>query len=73
MKDKVKAMSMEAKSSAGIIGALPFTVALMTYFASPEYISLLWTTDAGKVALVIGGLWMATGVFVMKKMISFKI
>jgi len=73
MGDKVKAMSMEAKASAGIIGALPFTVALLTYLSSPKYISLLWTTQAGKVALIAGGLWMLIGIFVMKKMINFKV
>jgi tight adherence protein B len=72
MSDKIKAMSMEAKASAGIIGALPFTVALLTYLSSPDYISLLWTTKAGKLALIGAGLWMSTGIFAMKKMIAFK-
>jgi tight adherence protein B len=72
MGDKIKAMSSEAKASAGIIGCLPFIVALMTYLSSPEYISLLWTTQAGKIALMAGGFWMSCGIFVMKKMISFK-
>jgi tight adherence protein B len=65
-------MSMEAKASAGIIGALPPVVALLTYLSSPEYISLLWTTQTGQFAIVAGGLWMGTGILVMKKMISFK-
>jgi len=73
MRDKVKAMSMEAKASAGIIGALPFCVAFLTYLSSPEYISLLWTKETGKLALMAGGVWMACGIFVMKKMINFKV
>ena len=72
MSDKIKAVSMEAKASAGIIGALPFTVALLTYLASPNYISILWKTDSGKVSLVIGGIWMSIGIVTMKKMINFK-
>jgi tight adherence protein B len=72
MADKIKAMSMEAKASAGIIGALPPTVAILTYLTSPAYISLLWTTDPGKFALLGSAFWMAIGVFTMKKMISFK-
>ena len=66
-------MSMEAKASAAIIGALPFTVALLTYLSSPDYISLLWTTSTGKLALMAAGSWMTIGIFVMKKMISFKV
>ena len=73
MGDKIKAMSMEAKASAAIIGALPFTVALLTYLSSPDYISLLWTTSTGKLALMAAGFWMTIGIFVMKKMISFKV
>ena len=71
MAGKIKAMSTEAKASAGIIACLPFTVAILTYLSSPKYIELLWTTQTGKVALVASGLWMLTGVFVMKKMIAF--
>ncbi len=73
MKAKIAALSSEAKASAGIIGSLPFVVAGLVYLTSPSYISLLWTTQTGQ--LVMGGcaLWMALGVFVMKKMISFDI
>jgi tight adherence protein B len=71
MKGKIIAMSMEAKASAAIIGCLPFTVGILTYLSSPAYISLLWTTHAGKVAMVIGLIWMMIGIGVMKKMINF--
>lgn len=73
MAGKVQAMSMEAKASGGIIAALPFVVAVLAYLASPAYISLLWTTDLGKLALVASAVWMSIGVFTMKKMISFDI
>ena len=73
MSGKIKAMSMEAKVSAYIIGALPFFVAFTTYLSSPDYTALLWTTAVGKIALVVSGLWMLVGILVMKKMISFDI
>lgn len=73
MGDKIKAMSMEAKASAAIIAALPVVVAVLTYLTSPGYISLLWTTQTGKFALAVGGVWMLMGVLVIKKMITFKI
>jgi tight adherence protein B len=71
MKDKIVSMSQEAKASAGIIGSLPFVVGTLTYLTSPEYIAMLWTTSSGKIAMVIGLVWMSLGTFVMKKMISF--
>ncbi|RVK39646.1 type II secretion system F family protein [Sinorhizobium meliloti] len=71
MKGKIKAMSSEAKSSAGIIGALPFLVAGAVYFMSPDYMALLFTTMIGKVVVVGCGLWMGIGILVMRKMINF--
>ncbi|GJE25467.1 type II secretion system F family protein [Methylobacterium organophilum] len=73
MRAKVQAMSMEAKASAAIIGCLPVGVALITYLSSPDYVSLLWTTNVGKIALVLSGIWMLVGILVMKKMINFDI
>ena len=71
MRGKIKAMSSEAKASAGIIGALPPLVAFFVYLTSPAYISLLFVTSTGH--YVLGGcvLWMSTGIFIMKKMINF--
>ncbi len=57
MRGKIQAMSMEAKASASIIAALPFGVAGITTLTSPDYISLLWTTDARKIALVGSAIW----------------
>jgi len=71
MKAKIQAMSMEAKASATIIGALPIAVMALVYFTSPQYIELLWTTSMGHVMLAGSVLWMATGILVMRKMINF--
>ena len=71
MKAKIQAMSLEAKASAGIIGALPIAVMLLVYITSPQYISLLWTDPLGHLMLAGSVIWMSTGVFVMKKMINF--
>jgi tight adherence protein B len=71
MKGKITAMSMEAKASAAIIGAVPFLVVGALYVSSPKYISLLWTTSHGKMISVIAICWMGIGIAMMKKMISF--
>ena len=71
MKAKIQAMSMEAKASAGIIGALPIAVMLLVYITSPQYIELLWTAPLGRLMLAASGLWMSIGVFVMRRMINF--
>jgi tight adherence protein B len=71
MKAKIKAMSQEAKASAGIIGSLPILVMGITYVTSPDYIELLWTTPLGRLLLAGSAFWMAVGIFSMKKMINF--
>ena len=71
MKAKIQAMSMEAKASAAIIGALPPLVMVMVYIMTPDYISLLWTHPTGRIMLAGCVLWMSSGIFVMKKMINF--
>lgn len=73
MKGKVKAMSSEAKASAGIIGSLPFLVGGAVYLTTPSYMMILFTTNIGKIIIACGLLWMAIGVFIMRKMINFDI
>ena len=55
MKAKIQAMSMEAKASASIIGALPIVVMSLVYFTSPDYIALLWTDPLGRIMLACCG------------------
>lgn len=71
MKAKVQAMSMEAKASASIIGALPIIVMVLVWITSPNYISTLWTEPLGRLMLAASLFWMSCGIFVMKKMINF--
>ncbi|RIY00959.1 pilus assembly protein [Aureimonas flava] len=71
MKGKIQAMSMEAKASGAIIGALPFIVGFLVYLTSPDYISILFTTSSGNLVLVCAGIWMSVGIVVMRNMINF--
>ncbi|MEP1206889.1 MAG: type II secretion system F family protein [Rhizobiaceae bacterium] len=72
MADKIKAFSTEAKTSATIIGALPFVVALAVYFTTPGYLDALWETQSGKNTLMFIAGSMGLGIAIMKKMINFK-
>jgi tight adherence protein B len=73
MKAKVQALSMEAKASAVIIGALPFVVAFLVYLTSPNYIMPLFTTSVGNLILGCSGVWMSIGILVMRKMMNFDV
>jgi tight adherence protein B len=71
MREKIQAMSMEAKASAGIIGSLPPVVMALVWLTTPDYIALLWTHQTGQLMLVACLTWMTIGILVMKKMINF--
>lgn len=71
LRGKIKAMSAEAKASAGIIGSMPVVVALLLYFVSPDYIGLLFSESLGHIVLAASGVWMFIGIMVMRKMINF--
>ncbi|MCJ8517912.1 tight adherence protein B [Pseudorhizobium tarimense] len=73
MKAKVQALSMEAKASAVIIGALPFIVALLVYLTSPDYMTILFTDPRGHMIMLFSAVWMSIGIFIMRNMINFDI
>ena len=73
MREKIKALSGEAVASAIIIGSLPPAVIALISLTSPTYMSPMFTDSRGHVMLAIGAGLMAFGIFVMRRMINFKI
>ncbi len=73
MKAKIRSVSQEAKSSAAIIGSLPFVIMGALTMLNPNYMSPLFETSLGNVLVVASGTWMTIGVLVMRKMINFEI
>jgi len=71
MKRKIKALSAEAKSSAGIIGAMPFGVGGIMFLIAPDYIMTLFNTTTGNIIIAGCLFWMFLGVMVMRQMINF--
>lgn len=72
LQGKIRAMSSEAKASAGIIGSLPPAVMGIVYVTTPAYIAKLFTTQSGNLMLAGCAVWMGIGIMVMRKMINFK-
>jgi tight adherence protein B len=73
MKAKIRSVSQEAKSSAAIIGSLPFVIMGAMLVLNPNYLNPLFETDIGNMLLIGSGVWMTLGVLVMRKMINFEI
>lgn len=73
MKAKIRSMSQEAKSSAAIIGSLPFIIMAALSVLNPAYLNPLFNTTIGNIMLGTCAVWMLTGILVMRKMINFEI
>ncbi len=73
MREKVNALAGEAVASASIIGSLPIVVTLLISVVSPAYMAPMYGDPRGHTMLAIGGGVMVFGIFVMRKMINFKI
>ncbi|TGY88433.1 type II secretion system F family protein [Marinicauda algicola] len=72
LKEKIGALSSEAKASAMIIGALPPLVCAIVSVMAPEYMGLMFTTPLGQMMLMGSLVWMGFGVLMMRGMINFK-
>lgn len=71
LREKISALSSEAKASAMIIGVLPLAVMVLVYVTTPAYIMELFTDPMGHMILLAGAFLMGLGIFVMRKMINF--
>ncbi|MEX1251367.1 MAG: type II secretion system F family protein [Hyphomonas sp.] len=71
MREKVNALSSEAKASSFIIGSLPFAVGTMVFVTTPDYIMELFITETGHVILAMAATMMGLGITVMRNMINF--
>jgi tight adherence protein B len=65
---KVRIASAEVKVSAITVGALPFAVMGATMFASPDYISILWTSESGRKIMMFSAAWLMVGIWVLRRM-----
>ena len=69
----VKTLSAEGKLSALILILLPFVVGLIIYLLNPDYMSVLWQKDLGRMALMGAGVSMLKGVFWIRRMVNIQV
>lgn len=72
MAAKIRTMSSEARSTAMIIGSLPFGMCGLLFLTSPDYIMFLFTDKIGHMLIGAGLTLMLLGSLIMKKMVSFE-
>jgi len=72
MRDKIMALSSEAKSSAFIIGCLPLFITGILFLMSPNFLDPLLNQTIGQIMIGAALALMLVGIFVMRAMINFK-
>ena len=70
---QVRVLSAEGRLSIAILSALPFGIFIYLALMNPEYVNPLFTTMLGRVLLLIGGALMATGIFVMTRIVRIDV
>ncbi|MBT5050325.1 MAG: type II secretion system F family protein [Rhodospirillaceae bacterium] len=73
MKQKIKAMSSEAKASAYILGSLPFLMFGIMLLLNKPYVMTLFYDPRGLLMLGFGITCLLVGIIVMAKMVKFEI
>ena len=73
MREKVAALSMEAKASGAIIAALPPGVATLITVMDREFLLPLIERTTGNIMLGVAAGLMLTGGYIMKRMCSFEV
>lgn len=70
---QIQVLSAEGRLSAWILSLLPFGAAFMIQLANPKFLAVLYTDPAGRKMLVVAGLMMLLGIFVMRKIIRIRV
>lgn len=69
--DKIVVSGQEARASAVIIGSLPVLVLAMLWLVQPDFVSILFLTLKGQVALAAAAMMVIVGTIVMREMARF--
>ena len=73
MRRKVRALASEGRASAMILASLPILMFGIINFVARDFYSSVWHFDITKIGLGAALCWMAVGIFVMYRMVNFKI
>ncbi|SEA12357.1 tight adherence protein B [Lachnospiraceae bacterium NK3A20] len=73
IRQEVKALSAQGKTSALIIGALPIVLMILLSILNPEYIGQLFQTPLGQKMLIVAAIMETVGFTVMNKITDVKL
>lgn len=73
LKGEITALTAEGRISAFVLGALPFAMALFLWTTNREYLLPLLESTFGQIAIGLGILLMAGGIYWLKKIVDIEI
>ncbi len=73
LKGEIRALTAEGRISAIVLGILPFAMAGFLWTTNPEYISTLFTTTFGFVAIGVGLLLMTAGIIWLRRIVNIEV
>jgi len=72
-KGKVRALTAEARTSAFILGTLPFFVTGALLVLRPDYLTPLFTDSLGRSMLMVSGLLFSSGILLMRSLAQVEV
>jgi tight adherence protein B len=70
---KIRTLSAEGRVSAWVLTLVPFGLAAMLHFTSPDYLPVLFESDRGLTMLAFCGVLMVVGIYWMRRIIRIEI
>ena len=72
MRGEVKTLTSAGRMSGYIIGALPLFIILILMFINPSYIDMFFTTQSGRIMLIISAVLEVIGFLFVRKIVNIK-
>ena len=73
LKGEIRALTAEGRISAIVLGSLPFVLFGFLYISNYDYLLPLLESSFGRIAMVVGVLLMAAGIWWLKKIVDIEI
>ncbi len=73
MRRKIRALAAEGRASALILSSLPIGMFVVVNIVTPDFYASVWDQSLTKIGLMLAGIWMSIGNFIMYRMVNFRI
>lgn len=73
LKREMRTLTAQGRTSGAIIVGLPIFIALALFFLNREYISLLFTTTAGRIMLIVSAISQLIGIMIIKNIVNVEL